>query len=70
MTSVTRGDEQILEQVMKQLNKLVNVLKVVDMAEGDYLDREMALIKVSASEENKAEIMRLVEIFRGRIEHG
>jgi acetolactate synthase I/III small subunit len=67
MTIVTRGDDQIIEQILKQLNKLVNVLKVADLHEGEYLDRELVLIKVNASEQTKPELLRLVDIFRGKV---
>ncbi|GAB4259682.1 acetolactate synthase small subunit [Deferrisoma sp.] len=67
MTIVTRGDDQIIEQILKQLRKLVNVLKVTDLQEGQYLDRELVLVKVTATDETKPEILRLMEIFRGRV---
>jgi acetolactate synthase-1/3 small subunit len=67
MTIVTRGDDQIIEQITKQLNKLVNVIKVVDLTMGDYIGREMVLVKMNANEKTKAEILRLSEIFRGKI---
>ena len=67
MTLVTRGDDQIIEQVMKQLNKLINVIKVVDLTEKDFVEREMILIKVSATAETREEILRVVEIFRGKV---
>ncbi|HSH68658.1 MAG: acetolactate synthase small subunit [Deferrisomatales bacterium] len=67
ITLVTRGDDAIIEQIIKQLHKLVNVLKVTDMQEGTFLDRELVLLKVHASEETKPELLRLVEIFRGRV---
>ena len=67
ITLVTRGDDNIIEQIIKQLHKLVNVLKINDMQEGTFLDRELVLIKIAASEETKPEILRLVEIFRGRV---
>ncbi len=67
ITIVTRGDDKIIEQVIKQLRKLIDVIKVSDLSEGPYVDREMVLIKVSASEKTKAEILRLNEIFRGKI---
>ncbi len=67
MTIVTRGDDQIIEQIIKQLHKLVNVLKVTDLQEGEYLDRELVLVKVNASEQSKPELLRLVDIFRGKI---
>jgi acetolactate synthase-1/3 small subunit len=67
MTIVTRGDDQIVEQIIKQLNKLVNVIKVIDYQEGEYIDREMVLVKMNATEQTKAEILRLNDIFRGKI---
>ena len=67
ITLVTRGDDQIIEQIIKQLHKLVSVLKVTDMHEGDFLERELLLVKVAATEQSKAEILRLVEIFRGKV---
>ncbi|MGQ9693337.1 MAG: acetolactate synthase small subunit [Thermodesulfobacteriota bacterium] len=67
MTLVTRGNEQIIEQIMKQLNKLVNVIKVQDLTGTDYVDREMVLIKVSAQASTRAEVLRIVDIFRGRV---
>ncbi|GBD99529.1 acetolactate synthase isozyme 3 small subunit [bacterium BMS3Abin07] len=67
MTVVTRGDDRIIEQITKQLNKLIDVIKVVDLVEVDHVEREMILIKVAPKQENKAEVLRLAEIFRGRI---
>lgn len=67
MTIVTRGNDAILEQVLKQLNKLINVIKVVDFQELDYVAREMILVKVHADEKTREEILRMVEIFRGKI---
>ena len=67
MTIVTTGNEAILEQILKQLNKLINVIKVTDFKDLDYVSREMVLVKVSADEKVRAEILRMVEIFRGRI---
>lgn len=67
MTIVTSGNEQILEQIKKQLNKLINVIKVIDHHEIDSLERELALIKVTAEAETRAEILRIVDIFRARI---
>ncbi|MBI5443809.1 MAG: acetolactate synthase small subunit [Deltaproteobacteria bacterium] len=67
MTIVTRGDDQIIEQILKQLHKLVNVIKVTDLHEGEYLDRELVLVKVNASEQTKPELLRLVDIFRGKV---
>jgi acetolactate synthase-1/3 small subunit len=67
MTLVARGNDQIIEQIIKQLNKLVNVIKVVDLTGSDYVGREMALIKVAAEAGSRAEILRIVDIFRGRV---
>jgi acetolactate synthase-1/3 small subunit len=67
MTIVTRGDDQIIEQVLKQLNKLISVIKVVDLIETDFVEREMALIKVTATSVTREEILRVVDIFRGKV---
>jgi len=67
MTIVTRGNDQILEQIMKQLNKLVNVIKVIDFVNGDFVNREMALIKVNVRDENRSELLNIVDIFRGKV---
>lgn len=58
MTIVTRGDDQILEQITKQLNKLIDVIKVIDFTDGEVIEREMALIKVTAEDDARAEIGR------------
>ncbi len=67
MTIVTSGDDWVIEQIDKQLNKLIDVIKVVDMKELDHVEREMVLIKVAPRAEDKAEVLRIAEIFRGRI---
>ncbi len=67
MTIVTRGSDSILEQILKQLNKLINVIKVTDFQELDYVSREMVLVKLKADEKTREEILRIAEIFRGRI---
>ena len=67
MTLVTRGDDQIIEQVIKQLNKLVSVIKVVDLVEKDFVEREMVLVKVSATAGTREEVLRIVDIFRGKV---
>ena len=67
MTIVTRGSEAILEQILKQLNKLINVIKVVDFEEVEHVSREMVLVKVNATERNREEVLRMAEIFRGRV---
>lgn len=67
MTIVTTGDDLVIEQITKQLNKLIDVIKVIDMIEFDHVEREMVLVKVSPRHEHKAEVLNLTEIFRGRI---
>lgn len=67
MTIVTRGDENILEQITKQLNKLIDIIKVIDFTEGSAIEREMALVKVTAEDESRAEVLRIVDIFRAKI---
>ncbi len=67
ITLVTTGDMAILEQIKKQLNKLINVIKVFDFTDTAFVRRDMALIKVRARPENRAEILRMVDIFRSRI---
>ncbi len=67
MTVVTRGDDSIIEQIIKQLNKLIDTLKVVDLTYESFMERELALIKVSTTPENRSEIMQIVEIFQAKI---
>lgn len=67
MTIVTTGDDWVIEQITKQLNKLIDVIKVVDLTELDHVEREMILLKVAPKPENKAEVLRIAEIFRGRV---
>jgi len=67
MTLVTTGSEEIIEQIKKQLNKLVDTVKLLDLTEGRHLEREMMLIKVRAVKEGREEIKRLTEIFRAKI---
>ncbi|HII00697.1 TPA: acetolactate synthase small subunit [Methanosarcinaceae archaeon] len=67
MTIVVHGDDSVLEQVKKQLNKLVEVIKVSDLASEDTVGRELALFKVAADENSRAEIMQITDIFRARI---
>jgi acetolactate synthase-1/3 small subunit len=67
ITLVTRGDDQILEQITKQLNKLIDTIKVIDFTGQDYVERELALIKVTAEEETRAEVLRIVDIFRAKV---
>ena len=67
ITIVTQGDENILEQITKQLNKLIDVIKVIDFTDGSGVERELALIKVSAEDDSRAEVLRIVDIFRAKI---
>ena len=67
MTIVTRGDDATLEQIVKQLNKLVDVLEVQDFREGEYVDRELVLVKVSVDSKIRAEVMQITDIFRAKI---
>ncbi len=67
LTLTTSGDDHKIEQVTKQLNKLVEVVKVVDLSEGDHIERELMLIKVKATGAIRAEIKRTADIFRGQI---
>jgi acetolactate synthase I/III small subunit len=67
VTIVTNGDMFILEQIKKQLNKLINVVKVLDFQGTPFVQRELALIKVRAKPEHRAEILRMVDIFRSRV---
>jgi acetolactate synthase I/III small subunit len=67
MTIVTSGDTRIIEQVTKQLNKLVDVIKVVDLSREHFVERELTLVKVRAEPEQRAEILRITDIFRGNI---
>ncbi|MDI6793193.1 MAG: acetolactate synthase small subunit [bacterium] len=67
MTIVVKGDDHILEQVMKQLNKLIDVIKVSDLTKKDHVERELVLIKVNANTDKRPEIMEIVGIFRARI---
>ncbi|NKC12346.1 MAG: acetolactate synthase small subunit [Gammaproteobacteria bacterium] len=67
LTLVTEGDEAIIEQITKQLNKLVDVVKLVDLTEGAHVERELMLIKVRVAGGARDEVLRLAEIFRGRV---
>lgn len=67
MTLVTSGTDEIIEQITKQLNKLIDVVKLMDMTEGPHIEREMMLIKVRAEGEHRNELQRVSDIFRGRI---
>lgn len=67
MTIVVDGDDRVIEQVVKQLNKLIEVIDIQDITEEEYVDRELILIKVNAEPPVRGEIMQIVEIFRARI---
>lgn len=67
MTIVVDGDDRILEQVNKQLNKLIDTIKVTDFKGEDYVDRELALLKVNVNSATRSEVMQIVDIFRARI---
>jgi acetolactate synthase-1/3 small subunit len=67
ITIVTSGDEQIIEQIIKQLNKVIEVLKVIDLTETEFVERETALIKINTKAEHRDEAMRICEIFRAKI---
>jgi len=67
MTIVTTGQDQVVEQITKQLNKLIDVIKVVDFMDIDHVEREMVLIKVAPRKTDRTEVLQLAEIFRGRI---
>jgi acetolactate synthase-1/3 small subunit len=67
MTLVTRGTEDVIEQITKQLNKLIDVVKLMDMYEVAHIEREMMLIKLRAVDNGREEVKRLADIFRGRI---
>src|SRR5437868_3922889 len=66
-TIVTRGDDATLEQIVKQLNKLADVIKVHDFRDGEYVDRELVLVKVEVDSKSRAEVMQITDIFRAKI---
>lgn len=67
MTIVSRGDDATIEQVVKQLQKLVDVIKVTDFREHEYIDRELVLVKVGVDSRSRAEVMQICDIFRAKI---
>ena len=67
MTIVTSGSDEVIEQITKQLNKLIEAVKVVDLSDGDHIERELMLVKVRAIGKDREEMKRMVDIFRGRI---
>jgi acetolactate synthase-1/3 small subunit len=67
MTLVTRGSDDIIEQITKQLNKLIDVIKLIDLAEAPHIERELMMVKIKTTSETRDEVRRLADIFRGRI---
>jgi len=67
MTIVTTGSEDVIEQITKQLNKLIEVVKVVDLSEAEHIERELMLIKVRAGQKEREDMKRMADIFRGRV---
>jgi acetolactate synthase-1/3 small subunit len=67
MTIVTRGDDATVDQIVKQLNKLVDTIKVHDFRDGEYVDRELVLIKIGVNSQTRAEVMQITDIFRAKI---
>ena len=67
MTIVTSGNEDVIEQITKHLNRLIEVVKVLDLTEGAHIERELMLVKVRATGKDRDEMQRMTEIFRGRI---
>ncbi|MBU1214541.1 MAG: acetolactate synthase small subunit [Gammaproteobacteria bacterium] len=67
MTIVTRGSDEVIEQINKQLNKLVDVVSVMDLSDGDHIERELMLVKVRAEGADREELKRMSDIFRGQV---
>jgi len=67
MTLVTTGNDEIVEQIKKQLNKLIDTVKLLDLSEGPHIEREMMMVKVRAEREDREELKRLTDIFRAKI---
>jgi acetolactate synthase-1/3 small subunit len=67
MTVVVKGDDAVLEQVRKQLGKIIDVIKVTDFSDAEYVERDLALIKVSVKPEKRGEIFEVCEVFRGKV---
>ena len=67
MTLVTRGNDDIIEQITKQLNKLVDVVKLIDLADAPHIERELMLVKIKTTSESRDEVKRMADIFRGQI---
>ncbi|MBI4557119.1 MAG: acetolactate synthase small subunit [Candidatus Hydrogenedentes bacterium] len=67
MTVVVRGDDKVLEQIVKQLNKLVDTIEVIDLTRSDFVERELIMIKVSANSAQRSEIIEIANIFRAKV---
>jgi len=67
MTLVTRGSDDVIEQITKQLNKLIDVVKLIDLAESAHIERELMLIKIKTTEKTRVEVRSVADLFRGRI---
>ena len=67
MTVVVKGDDAVLEQVRKQLGKIIDVIKVSDFSDVDFVERDLALVKVSVKPEKRGEVFEIVEVFRGKV---
>ncbi|MFT5726375.1 MAG: acetolactate synthase-1/3 small subunit [Desulforhopalus sp.] len=67
LTVVSRGDDVIIEQITKQLHKLIDVIKVSDISDHEYVEREMILIRMKAESHTRAEVLRVIDIFRGKV---
>jgi acetolactate synthase-1/3 small subunit len=67
LTVISKGDDAIIEQITKQLHKLIDVIKVTDISEQEYVEREMVLIRVKAESHTRAEVLRIIDIFRGKV---
>lgn len=66
MTIVAKGDDRVLEQITKQLNKLVDIIKVMDLSEEGFLDRELVLVRVDTSRKNRSEVLEIADVFQAR----
>lgn len=67
LTLVTRGNDEVIEQITKQLNKLVDVVRLIDLADAPHIERELMLVKIKTPSETREEVKRMVDIFRGKI---
>jgi acetolactate synthase I/III small subunit len=67
MTLVTRGNDEVIEQITKQLNKLIDVVKLIDLADAPHIERELMLVKIKTTHDSREEVKRMTDIFRGKI---